>query len=58
MNIDTSIFAPYFYSNTSAEITEWPADFERSERNIRLWRSYLPPECVETMINMGWDKTT
>jgi hypothetical protein len=34
------------------------ADKERSERNIRLWRSYLPPDCVNTMIRMGWDRTT
>jgi hypothetical protein len=30
----------------------------RSEENIRLWTSYLPPDCVKTMIAMGWDYTT
>jgi hypothetical protein len=29
----------------------------RSAANIRAWRSYLPPECVETMIRMGWDRS-
>ncbi len=31
------------------------ADAARSAENIRLWRSYLPEDCVETMIKMGWD---
>ena len=30
----------------------------RSEKNILQWASYLPRNCVETMIRMGWDKTT
>jgi hypothetical protein len=33
-------------------------DAERSAYNIREWRSYLPPECVESMIRMGWDIST
>jgi hypothetical protein len=24
---------------------------------IEKWRSYLPADCVNTMIQMGWDKT-
>jgi hypothetical protein len=58
MNIDSSIFAPYLCPKDSTEITEWLADIERSEQNVRLWRSYLPQECVDTMIRMGWDETT
>jgi hypothetical protein len=60
MNMDASIFTPHLspISDALTEITERPTDIERSERNIRLWSSYLPPECVETMIRMGWDKTT
>ncbi len=30
----------------------------RSARNIQYWRSFLPEECVLTMIKMGWDRTT
>jgi hypothetical protein len=30
----------------------------RSARNISLWKSYLPRDCVESMINMGWDHST
>jgi hypothetical protein len=60
MNIDDSIFAPYLSSSSDAstEIPERAADVERSERNVRLWRSYLPTDCVNTMIRMGWDETT
>jgi hypothetical protein len=31
------------------------ADEARSLQNIALWKSYLPADCVETMIAMGWD---
>jgi hypothetical protein len=31
---------------------------EHSERNILQWTSYLPEDCVKTMIEMGWDVTT
>jgi hypothetical protein len=34
------------------------ADIARSERNILQWMSYLPEECIRTMIQMGWDVTT
>jgi hypothetical protein len=30
----------------------------RSARNIALWSSYLPADCVKTMIDMGWDRST
>jgi hypothetical protein len=26
--------------------------------NIARWRSYLPKSCIDTMISMGWDRTT
>jgi hypothetical protein len=31
---------------------------KRSAGNIEQWRSYLPEDCVSTMIKMGWDQTT
>jgi hypothetical protein len=34
------------------------ADVARSEGNILRWMSYLPEDCVRTMIEMGWDVTT
>jgi hypothetical protein len=34
------------------------AEAERRARNIATWREYLPPDCIETMIRMGWDEST
>jgi hypothetical protein len=34
------------------------ADAARSEKNIAAWNSYLPSDCVRTMVRMGWDYTT
>jgi hypothetical protein len=33
-------------------------DAARSEENILQWMSYLPEDCIRTMIDMGWDVTT
>jgi hypothetical protein len=33
-------------------------DDARSENNILQWMSYLPEDCIKTMIQMGWDITT
>ena len=33
-------------------------DEARSKENILQWMSYLPEDCVRTMIEMGWDVTT
>jgi hypothetical protein len=29
-----------------------------SRENVSRWRTYLPEDCVRTMIAMGWDITT
>ena len=34
------------------------AEVARSEENILQWMSYLPEDCIRTMIDMGWDVTT
>jgi hypothetical protein len=34
------------------------ADAKRSVKNILQWNGYLPPDCVRTMVRMGWDYTT
>jgi hypothetical protein len=34
------------------------AERTRSAQNILLWQSYLPHDCVQLMINMGWDYST
>jgi hypothetical protein len=41
-----------------AELTESAADIAHSEENILKWMQYLPPDCVNTMIIMGWDIST
>jgi hypothetical protein len=33
-------------------------DVRRSEDNILQWMSYLPEDCIRTMIVMGWDIST
>jgi hypothetical protein len=33
-------------------------DIRRSEDNILQWMSYLPEDCIKTMIAMGWDVST
>jgi hypothetical protein len=30
----------------------------RSESNILQWMKYLPEDCINRMIEMGWDVTT
>jgi len=54
-NLDPDPAAPDTKSNenkTDGEISE--ADAARAAENIRIWRSYLPEDCVQTMIEMGW----
>jgi hypothetical protein len=34
------------------------ADAARSKENIAQWKAYLPEDCANTMIDMGWDVTT
>jgi hypothetical protein len=40
------------------DTAESDEEIRRSAMNIAVWSSYLPADCVETMIMMGWDKTT
>jgi len=34
------------------------SDIARSEENILQWMQYLPPDCIQSMIIMGWDVST
>jgi hypothetical protein len=62
MNIDPTIFAATHVQPrlSTAEIAEWAIGVRslRSQGNVLLWRTYLPEDCVNTMIRMGWDRTT
>jgi hypothetical protein len=41
-----------------ADARETATDIARSESNIMQWMSYLPEECIRTMVLMGWDIST
>jgi hypothetical protein len=43
---------------TPVELQVNADDAARSEKNILQWMSYLPEDCIRTMIEMGWDVTT
>jgi hypothetical protein len=34
------------------------ADIAHSKKNILQWMTYLPEDCIRTMVLMGWDITT
>jgi hypothetical protein len=61
MNIDPSIFAASHEQLClcTSEIAEWAIGVRslRSQENVLRWRTYLPEDCVNTMIKMGWDRT-
>jgi hypothetical protein len=66
MNFDTSsrvpIFAvPHVYlCDNTIKVVKRTIGLNsiRSVGNIRLWTAYLPMNCIDTMIKMGWDRTT
>ena len=65
MILDASPRVPIFAvphvhpSDTATEIAKRTQriDSVRSAENVRLWNLYLPEDCVNTMIKMGWDRT-
>ena len=46
------------HDNLSIHVPLRAADAKRSVKNIEQWNSYLPADCVRTMVRMGWDYTT
>jgi hypothetical protein len=34
------------------------AEAAHAADNIMQWRAYLPPDCIEAMVAMGWDRST
>jgi hypothetical protein len=60
---DTAIRGPRrsrfpFRVKTLGHVPLRAADARRSVKNILQWNSYLPSDCVRTMVRMGWDYTT
>ena len=41
-----------------ADARETADDIAHSEENILRWMSYLPADCIRTMVLMGWDINT
>jgi len=31
---------------------------DRAAKNLANWSSYLPADCVQVMVSLGWDRTT
>ena len=65
MNFDTSSRVPIFAvphvplsDNAPTIANEKFAYSMRAVANVQAWRSYLPSDCVNTMIEMGWDRST
>ena len=42
----------------STDVRRNEADAARSDQNMLQWTSYLPADCIRTMMAMGWDVTT
>jgi hypothetical protein len=42
----------------SIDVRANEADAARSDENMLQWMSYLPEDCIKTMIAMRWDVTT
>jgi hypothetical protein len=47
--------APPAGADAASEIR---ATVDQSAKNIAIWSSYLPADCVATMVSLGWDRTT
>jgi hypothetical protein len=45
-------------AGVSIDVRANEADAARSDQNMLQWMSYLPEDCIRTMIAMGWDVTT
>jgi hypothetical protein len=43
---------------TTVSLPVLPQDEVRAAENIAQWQSYLPADCVDRMIEMGWHVTT
>lgn len=43
---------------TAAPESAVDAGRARSAANIAKWSTYLPPDCVQSMVRMGWDDST
>jgi hypothetical protein len=56
--IDKALHVPLANTDALRAVRAHEPYAARSKRNILYWRSFLPEDCVLTMIKMGWDRTT
>jgi hypothetical protein len=56
--IDEALHIPLANTGAPKAVLAHELYAARSKRNILYWRSFLPEDCVLTMIKMGWDRTT
>ena len=65
MDTNTQVLQQFFVERSSGSLDAvLPIDartrdeIRRSEDNILQWMSYLPEDCIQMMIAMGWDIST
>lgn len=46
------------FNDEQPELSVEAVQAARSARNIETWSAYLPQQCIETMIELGWDRST
>ncbi len=51
------LIAARLYDNVPLLSLPTAEERARSRRNISQWLSYLPEDCVRSMVNGGWDRT-
>jgi hypothetical protein len=48
---------PSAVATSAADAETTAGQGARSVANIALWNTYLPKDCVDSMISLGWDAT-
>jgi hypothetical protein len=53
-----TVLSPEATQSPVSESDACDFDVAYSEQNILKWMAYLPPDCIQCMIRMGWDIST
>ena len=54
----TEEFGGSYGNATSSGLPVSEIAARRSAENIDSWQAYLPANCIETMVRLGWDHST
>jgi hypothetical protein len=59
VNKDFATLQSYIAGRRRVSASSDPFRFEhaRSEINIANWMTFLPPDCVQAMVRLGWHKS-